>query len=70
MEHPILKKIREHGKVDVVRLLMESAIEPAVEGKEKKENKEQKKAEQESEKDGADGHEEAAPQEGHKYEMQ
>ncbi len=42
MEHPILKKIREQGNVDIVRLLMESAIEPKVEGREKKEEEAQK----------------------------
>ena len=28
MDHPILKKIREKGSVDIIRLLLESAIEP------------------------------------------
>lgn len=35
MDHPILKKIRERGSVDIIQLLMENAIEPKTEGREK-----------------------------------
>lgn len=41
MDHPILKKIREKGSVDIIRLLLESAIEPKTEGKEKTEQEEE-----------------------------
>ena len=41
MDHPILKKIREKGSVDIIRLLLESAIEPKTEGKEKIEQEEE-----------------------------
>ena len=36
MENPIIKKLMEKGNVDIVRLLMESAIEPKVTGREKR----------------------------------
>lgn len=41
MDNPIVKKIREKGSVDVIHLLMESAIEPKTGGREKTEDTEE-----------------------------